>query len=121
MIGVDRMHAKARAGGGEHAQLGAQKLSRADEDHRTGLEIEEYRQEPHAILVSPRYGVDWNYFLYMSRFERAKRKFFLLSRTATIEFSPPNAKWQRCIFSGPIPVQMDGTPGLPFTSKFPSG
>ena len=36
-----------------HAQLGAQKLARADEDHRTGLEIEKHRQEPHAILVSP--------------------------------------------------------------------
>ncbi|CUU15309.1 hypothetical protein CDS [Bradyrhizobium sp.] len=57
----------------------------------------------------------------MCRFERAKRKFFLLFCTATIENSPPNAKWQRCIFSGPIPVQMDGTSGLPFPSKFPSG
>ena len=122
LIAVDRMHANARTGSSEHAQLGAQKLTRADEDHRTGLEIEEHRQEPHAILASPTSGVDWNYFLYMCRFERAKRKFFLLFCTATIEFSPPNAKWQRCIFSGPIPLQMDGEPRLPsvFRAEFPS-
>ena len=101
LIAVDRMQADARTGSGEHAQLGAQKLTRSDQDHRTGLEIEEHRQEPHAILASPTSGVDWNYFLYMCRCERAKRKLFLLFCTATIEFSPPNAKGQRCIFSAP--------------------
>ncbi len=103
LIAVDRMNADARAGSGEHAQFCAQKLTRAGENHRTGLQIEKHRQEPHAILASPTSGVDWNYFLYMCRFERAKRKFFLLFRVATIEFSPPNAKWQRCIFSRTIP------------------
>src|SRR6267154_1026667 len=36
--------------------------------------------------ASPNSGVDWNYFLYMSRSSRAKRKLFLLYCDATIEF-----------------------------------
>jgi hypothetical protein len=50
------------------------------------------------MLASPTYGVDWNYFLYMSHPTSAKRKLFLLYCDATIEFSPAKAKSQRCIF-----------------------
>jgi hypothetical protein len=28
------------------------------------------------MLASPEYGVDWNYFLYMSSYRLAKRKYF---------------------------------------------
>jgi hypothetical protein len=56
------------------------------------LQIKEYRQESHATLASPAYGVDGNYFPFMSRSSPTKRKLFLLYCGATIEFSPPKAK-----------------------------
>jgi hypothetical protein len=56
------------------------------------VQIEKHRQESHAVLASPTFGVDWNYFLYMSLPAPAKRNLFLLYCAATIEFSPPKAK-----------------------------
>jgi hypothetical protein len=78
--------ADARTGGGQHAQLGAREFAGADQKHRTGLQIEKYRQIAHADTRFPDFGVDWNYFLYMSRSTRAKRKIILLYCAATIEY-----------------------------------
>jgi hypothetical protein len=72
------MHAQARAGSGEHAQLGAQKLARTDEDHRAGLEIEKHRQEPHAILASPQTGLTGIIF-YICLVSSAQRENFFFS------------------------------------------
>ena len=99
MIAVGRIPADPRAGRRQQAQFRARQIAGADEQHRAALQIEEHRQESHAILASPTCGVDWNYFLYMSRSTAAKRKLFLLYCSATIEFSPPKSKAQRCIFS----------------------
>jgi hypothetical protein len=74
-------------------------LAGSDHQHRARLQIEKHRQKSHAILSSPSYGVDWNYFLYMSRHTLAKGKLFLPHCSATIEFSTSKSKAQRCIFS----------------------
>src|ERR1700704_5286388 len=102
MIAVGREPADARARPCEQAQLRPRQIAGADKQHGTGLQVEKHRQESHATLASPTYGVDWNYFLYMSRSTPAKRKLFLLDCSATIEFSPSKAKGQRCIFSTTI-------------------
>jgi hypothetical protein len=98
MTAIGREPANARTRRGQQAQLGSRQIAGPDEQHWTGLQIEKYRQKSHAMLASPTYGVDWNYFLYMSHPTSAKRKLFLLYCDATIEFSPAKAKSQRCIF-----------------------
>src|SRR5258708_10130193 len=103
--------ADARGRGCQQAEFCARRIAGADQKHRTGLQIEKYRQESHAILASPTSGVDWNYFLYMSRSMPAKRKLFLLYCSATLEFLPSDAKVQRCIFSTMI-QQKTGCSGL---------
>src|ERR1700681_2164556 len=100
---VGRKPANPSAGGGQQTQFRAREVAGSDEQHLAALQIEEHGQKSHAILASPTSGVDWNYFLYMSRSTPAKRKLFLLYCSATIEFSPPKAKAQRCIFSTTIP------------------
>ena len=85
MIAVGRVPANARARRCQQAQFRPRQFAGANEQHGTGLQIEKYRQESHAALASPTYGVDWNYFLYMSRSMPAKRKLFLLYCGATIE------------------------------------
>src|SRR5580704_11014613 len=99
MVAVGRVPADARARRCQQPQLRPRQVAGANQQHRTDLQIEKYRQESHATLACPTCGVDWNYFLYMSRSAPAKRRFFLLCCTATIEFSPSEAKGQRCIFS----------------------
>src|SRR5467141_696956 len=94
MIVIGRVPANAGARRCQQAQLRPHQFAGANEQHGTGLQIEKYRQESHAALASPTYGVDWNYFLYMSRSMPAKRKLFLLYCSATIEVSPPKAKVQ---------------------------
>ena len=74
MIAVGRKPADARAGRSQQAQFRARQFAGADEQHRAGLQIEKYRQESHATLASPTFGVDWNYFLYMSRSSGRKEK-----------------------------------------------
>src|SRR6266487_4466278 len=103
MIAIGRVPANARARRRQQAQFRPRQFAGANEQHGTGLQIEKYRQESHAALTSPTYGVDWNYFLYMSRSMPAKRKLFLLYCGATIENFAPTAKVQRCIFSTRIP------------------
>src|SRR6202035_304107 len=115
MIAVGRVPAHARARRCQHAQFRPHQFAGANEKHRTGLQIEKYRQESHAALASPTYGVDWNYFLYMSHHAAAKRKLFLLYCSATIEFSPLGPKAGRCIFSATI------MPTTGCTAPFPSG
>src|ERR1700681_4700952 len=97
----------------QQPQFRPHQVASADQQHRTGLQIEKYRQKSHATLASPTCGVDWNYFLYMSRSSAAKRKLFLLYCSATIEFSPPNAKGQRCIFSTTTPPKISCTAQAP--------
>src|SRR5207302_7791916 len=99
MMAVRRIPANARARRDQQAQLRQREIASANEQHGTGLQIEKYRQESHPTLAPPTFGVDWNYFLYISDFTVAKRKLFLLYCTATIEFPPSAAKGQRCIFS----------------------
>src|ERR1700721_724876 len=97
--------------GGEQAQFRPREVTGTHQEYRTGLQIEEYRQESHTILASPTNGVDWNYFLYMSRLTPAKRKLLLIYCSATIEFSSSKSDGQRCIFSTTI-KQVTGCPGL---------
>ncbi len=92
MVSIGRIPADLRARGGQQPQFRAHQIAGSDEQHHAALQIEEYGQESHATLASPTSGVDWNYFLYMSHSTPAKRKLFLLYRSATIEFSPPKAK-----------------------------
>src|ERR1700691_4750337 len=103
MTAIGREPANARAGGGQQAQFRPRQIAGSDQEHGTGLQIEKHRQKSHTMLASPTYGVDWNYFLYMSHSTSAKRKLFLLYCVATIEFSPSKAKGQRCIF--PLPIK----------------
>src|SRR6478736_9005792 len=103
MIAVGRVPVDPRARRCQQAQFRARQVAGSNQKHGTGLQIEKYRQESHAALASPTYGVDWNYFLYMSHSMPAKRKLFLLYCSATIEFSPPESKRQRCMFSTTIP------------------
>src|ERR1700737_1724275 len=103
MIAVGCVPANARACRCQQAQFRPRQITRSDKHYGTGSQIEKHRQESHTILASPTCGVDWNYFLYMSRSTPAKRNLFLLYCSATIEFSPPKAKGQRCIFSTTIP------------------
>src|SRR5258707_10282440 len=103
MVAVGRKPADPRTGRRQQPQLRPHEIAGSDEQHRAALQIEKHGQESHATLASPTSGVDWNYFLYMSRSTLAKRKLFLLYCSATIEFSPPKAKTQRCIFSTTIP------------------
>jgi hypothetical protein len=98
MTAIGREPANARAGRGQQAQLRPRQIAGPNEEHRSGLQIEKHRQKSHTMLASPTYGVDWNYFLYMSHSTSAKRKLFLLYCVATIEFSPAKAKGQRCFF-----------------------
>src|ERR1700674_4682472 len=105
MMAIGREPANARARRCQQAQFRPRQVACSDEQHGTGLQIEKYRQESHATLASPTCGVDWNYFLYMSRSTPAKRNLFLLYCSATIEFSPSKAKGQRCIFSTTIPQE----------------
>ena len=76
VIAIGRIPANSRAGRCQQAQLRPRQIASANQQHRTCLQIEEYRQESHAMLASPEYGVDWNYFLYMSSYKPAKRKYF---------------------------------------------
>src|SRR6478735_8229506 len=94
MIAVGRVPVDPRARRCQQAQFRPRQVAGSNQKHGTGLQIEKYRQESHAALASPTYGVDWNYFLYMSHSMPAKRKLFLLHCTATIEVSPPKAKVQ---------------------------
>src|SRR5713226_2406884 len=102
MMAIGREPADAGPRRRQQPQFRPRLLASADQQHRTGLQIEKYRQKSHATLASPTSGVDWNYFLYMSHSTAAKRKLFLLYCSATIEFSPSKAKAQRCIFSTTI-------------------
>jgi hypothetical protein len=86
VIAVGREPANPRAGLRQQAQFRAHEIAGSDEQHDAVLQIEEHGQESHAILASPTSGVDWNYFLYMSRSMVAKRKLFLLRCGATVEF-----------------------------------
>src|SRR5450759_620700 len=88
MMAIGGVPANARARRRQQAQFRPREVAGSDQKHGTGLQIEKYRQESHAAPASPTYGVDWNYFLYMSRSAAAKRKLFLLRCGATIEFSP---------------------------------
>src|SRR5258705_1189793 len=99
MMAVGGEPADLRTRRRQQAQFRPRQVACANEQHRTGSQVEKHRQESHARLASPTCGVDWNYFLYMSHSTPAKRKLFLLYRNATIEFSPPKAKAHRCIFS----------------------
>src|ERR1700681_3351208 len=105
MMAIGREPADAGARRCQQPQFRPRQVASADQQHRTGLQIEKYRQKSHATLASPTCGVDWNYFLYMSRSSAATRNLFLLYCSATIEFSPPKAKGQRCIFSTTIPQE----------------
>src|SRR6202035_5965553 len=123
MMAIGREPADAGARRRQQPQFRPRQVASADQQHRAGLQIEKYRQKSHATLASPTCGVDWNYFLYMSRSMPAKRKFFLLYCTATIEFSPPHAKAQRCIFSTTIREKTGcfglTQPGCPRPEEFP--
>src|SRR5690242_5146670 len=99
LITIGRVPANTSASRYEQTQSRPRQIAGADQQHGTGLQIEKYRQESHAPLAHPTFRVDWNYFLYISDFTAAKRKFFLLYCNATIEFQPLTAKGQRCIFS----------------------
>src|SRR5260370_31342226 len=105
MMTVGGNPASPSAGGRQQTQFRTRQVASSDEQHLAALQIEEHGQESHATLAPPTSGVDWNYFLYMSRSTPAKRKLFLLYCSATIEFSPAKAKGQRCIFSRMIPQQ----------------
>ena len=111
VMAVGGIPANARARRQQQAQFRPRQVAARHQQHWTGLQIEKYRQESHAILASPTCGVDWNYFLYMSRSTPAKRKLFLLYCSATIEFSPPKTKRQRCIFSSNQPAEFRGCAG----------
>src|SRR5450755_3098128 len=112
MMAIGREPADAGARRCQQPQFRPRQVASADQQHRTGLQIEKYRQKSHATLASPTSGVDWNYFLYMSRSTAAKRKLFLLYCGATLEFSPPKAKGERCIFSTTIPPETGCGPPL---------
>jgi hypothetical protein len=86
MVAVGCVPANPRIGGAKQAQFHPRQFPGTHQQHRTGLQIEKYRQESHAILASPIRGVDWNYFLYMSHSAAAKRKLLFLYCNATIEF-----------------------------------
>src|ERR1700730_12181950 len=120
MMAIGREPADAGARRCQQPQFRPRQVASADQQHRTGLQIEKYRQKSHATLASPTSGVDWNYFLYMSRSTAAKRKLFLLYCSATIEFSPPKAKAQRCIFSTMNPPK-NGCVAPPSRTVLPSG
>ena len=90
-IAIGCVPANVRARGGQQAQFRPRQIAGSDQKHATGSQIEKDREESHTTLASPTCGVDWNYFLYMSRSTPAKRKLFLLYCSATIEFSPPEA------------------------------
>src|SRR5258708_29249701 len=109
-MAVGREPADMRTRRRQQAQFRPRQVACANEQHRTGSQVEKYRQESHAILASPTCGVDWNYFLYMSHPTPAKRKLLFLYRSATIEFSPSKSNGQRCIFSTTI-KQMTGCVG----------
>src|SRR6266436_9678609 len=119
MTAIGREPADAGPRRSQQPQFRPRQVASADQQHRTGLQIEKYRQKSHAILASPTCGVDWNYFLYMSRSSAAKRKLFLLYCSATIEFSAPKAKAQRCIFSTPNPPKT-GCVALTSSAALPS-
>ena len=57
MISVGSEPPDLRARRGKQAQLRAHRFSRTDDHHRTGLQIEEHRQETHAKLSSPTSGL----------------------------------------------------------------
>src|SRR5947207_1713044 len=99
MIVVGRIPAYPCSSRCKEAQFCAHEFAGSDQKHHAALQIEKHGQESHTTLASPTSGVDWNYFLYMSHSSAAKRKLFLLYCVATIEFSPPESKRQRCIFS----------------------
>src|SRR6202035_5210019 len=120
MMAIGREPADAGARRRQQPQFRPRQVASADQQHRSGLQIEKYRQKSHATLASQTSGVDWNYFLYMSRSMPAKRKFFLLYCTATVEFSPLEAKGERCIFSTTI-RENSGCPGLTRPSQFRCG
>ena len=92
VIAIGRVPANTRARRRQQAHFRSGQLASSDKQHGAGLQVEKHRQESHATLASPTYGVDWNYFLYMSHSEPAKRNLFLLYCSATIEFSPSKAK-----------------------------
>src|SRR5260370_2277761 len=94
MIAIGCIPAPPRPRRRQQAQFRSRQIASSDKQDRTGVQIEKYRQKSHAILASPTSGVDWNYFLYMSRSMPAKRKLFLLYCNAIIEVSPPKAKVQ---------------------------
>ena len=58
MIAVGREPSDPRTRRQQQAQLCPRQLAGADEEDRTGLQIEEYRQESHATLAAPTSGVD---------------------------------------------------------------
>src|ERR1700722_4937858 len=111
--------ANTRARGGAQAQFSPRQVTGTDQEYRTGLQIDKYRQKSHAILASPTNGVDWNYFLYMSHLAPAKRKLLLIYCSATIEFSSSKSNGQRCIFSTTI-KKMTGCAGLTRSGKLRS-
>src|SRR5437764_14585537 len=98
VIAIGRVPANSRAGRYQQTQFRPRQIASANQQHRTCLQIEEYRQESHAMLGSPEYGVDWHYFLYMSSYKPATRKTFLLHSAPTIEVPTLEAKAHRSIF-----------------------
>ena len=62
----------------KHAQLGARKVTRADQKHRTGFEIEIDRQKSHAPLASPITGLTGIIF-YICLVSSAQRENFFFS------------------------------------------
>src|SRR5437763_8740836 len=103
MIAVGGVPTNPRAGRCQQAQFGPRQIARSNEQNHAALQIEENRQKSPSVTRFPNLWVDGNYFLYMSCPRLAKRKLFLLYCSATIEFSPPESKAQRCIFSTMIP------------------
>ncbi len=58
MLAAGRKPADPRARGRQQPQLRSHQLAGADEQHRTGLQIEKHWQESHPTLAAPTPGVD---------------------------------------------------------------
>src|ERR1043166_6422857 len=52
-LAIGRVPADTRAGGEQQPQFCAHQIAASHQQYRTGLQIEKYRQEAHAILRSP--------------------------------------------------------------------
>ena len=78
MIAIGRIPADARPGRSEQAQFRPHQLAGAHEQHRAGLQIEEYRQIAHAILTSPHSGLTGIIF-YICLVQRPQREIYFFS------------------------------------------